>query len=379
MQRKSKIFIVFVLILCLGGAVYFLLPRIEYETITGLGNSPVKISTENPYNAFPKVLRVNSTTNASLSYLFAIWYSGDDHIDSKSDGKIYGAFSHDEGMTWDSPRIIYDDPTLDCRNYGIVQATNGTIILFFAKAAVHVPPFDTNEWKDFGVIRSYNNGLNWTTFDSLLVDDNGTTLVSLGSNSGNGYGDPIVENNQILIECYGDKAFWLKSQDNGETWTYLSILDGNPSVTMNEADAIKIGNKIFGFSRTGANEQEKLYYFESLDNGLTWKVKPTNIFGHCPDIIQLPDGRFIVTIRARSTLLNYYIGYFTLPATFASENFETIEISNLSAKCLIKTEFGQRRDIAYTSTVICKDGSLLVVYYNIAAGGVFAQNFTVIP
>ncbi|MEX2682756.1 MAG: sialidase family protein [Candidatus Sigynarchaeota archaeon] len=383
-RRKALIAIsVFFLIYIMNVCIFFNLSDIKYKFMKDVPGVIVKISNEQrSYNAFPKVIRTGDISVNPMGALLAVWYSGNAHVDTNSDGQIWGAFSCDDGRTWSPPALVYDDPVLDCRNIGIAKAPNGTIILFFAKVLVQGSSWT---WKDFGFIKSSDHGHSWSPFTSLISN---TSSIVPGVGNGNGYGDPIMIQGKIYILCYSRpdppafphySSFLLTSSDNGTTWEYKSKINKNSTIPANEADFL-LGNAsgsdlIFGFTRTMDTSGDLLHYFESSDHGVSWPVLfSTNIWGQSPDLFQLSDGRYVVAYRARNDQGIYFIGYFTLDAAFPSFSNKRETLTRLVQKCLVKTTYGQgRSDMGYPSIVSVGSGKILVVFYDIDAGGVFSK------
>ncbi|MHA1339469.1 MAG: sialidase family protein [Promethearchaeota archaeon] len=370
----------------------FFSPYFEYKKLKEVEGTKILISKgdlNGDYNAFPKAIKINHPNSEYNGVILAVWYSGNAHVDKNSDGRIYRSFSHDNGQNWSDPFEIYDDPTLDCRNIGIVNALNGTIILFFAKMdAFEYRKSSKTAWKDFGFIKSYDGGNTWSEYISII---NQSDFQSHNITNGNGYGDPVFVNGSIYISCYGTTspnssasnlthmAYILKSDDNGESWSLHSTFSEDSikcSISTSEADFLynQSNNLLFGFSRTQNLRRRYLYYFESSDLGLSFdKFMATNILGDCPDIFRLSDGRYIVAIRAFAKTYPY-LGYFVLPADFATNSNRYAICQNLKIKCMAKPKYGTKSsDIAYPSIVGLDNGTILVVYYDINGGGIFGK------
>ncbi len=357
--------------------------HLEHLRIKEVPGTTVKISDDaRQYNAFPKVVRTADASANPRGTLLATWYSGNAHVDTNSDGQIWGAFSADEGATWSDPFRIHDDPALDCRNIGIARAPDGSLTLFFAK--VRYGP-RKHAWLDFGYIRSTDHGRAWGPFTSLV---SGASSAVPGAADGNGYGDPVILDGKIYIACYGrpaiksDKqwlAFVLRSDDDGKTWHHASTINESASISANETDFVAgrgaSGDVVFGFTRLIREEGDKLHYIESTDGCRSWPViAPTNVWGHSPDIQQLADGRYIVAYRARSRFGNCFVGYFLLGGGFSRLADRGKAIEGIEQRCLVRTTFGQScGDTAYPSLAVLGGGKLLVVYYDIGAGGVFGK------
>jgi hypothetical protein len=407
----------------------------EYAELTEPVNTTSRISLGSNYNAFPKVIRVvgnsslntnstnstGSTSSSNITYtndkILTVWYSGNAHVDTNGQGKIMGAYSLDEGKSWQTPFEIYKDPRYDCRNIGITQAPNGTVSLFFAKVAVAAAKSYT--WMDFGYINSIDQGKTWSDYISI---QNVSSFAYLGLKSGNGYGDSIQLNSSQFILCYGSTyanvsennvVFILRSDTNGTQWYLNGSLNIGTGYSLNEADWWVSEGKILGFSRSQDDVgQELMYYFEGIPymiptvywvNGtnityteppansssniknftqfvnyttaINWtKIIPTTFWGHSPDLIRLStSNKHLLIFRARGNH-NYFIGYKLLPASLSSIPVISNTFDEYATKCLVKTSYGQSRsDMAYPSAVLCANETILIVYYDIAAGGIFGR------
>ena len=201
----------------------------------------IVISQNRPYNAFPKVVRINHPKSTINNTILAAWYSGNEHVDTNNDGWIMGAISSDNAESWSQPFLIYDDKMLDCRNIGLVCAPNGTLIIFFAKVDISKIRNKRAAWKDFGFIKSYDGGYSWTNYYSLL---NQTDFLTHNITSGNGYGDAVVVNGSIYILCYSftpqtaqesHMSYLLCSNDNGESWVFKNNLSLGSGISFSEA------------------------------------------------------------------------------------------------------------------------------------------------
>lgn len=360
--------------------------NLHYRKMTPIPGNTMVISQNRPYNAFPKVIRITHPKSTINNTILAAWYSGNNHVDTNSDGWIMGVISTDNAQSWTPPFLIYDDKTLDCRNIGLVCAPNGTVILFFAKVDVSKIRNKRVAWQDFGFIKSYNGGHTWTEYNSLL---NQADFRNHQITSGNGYGDPVIIDNSIYLLCYGftpenaqetHMSFLICSKDNGESWEFKNTLALGSGISFSEADFWSDHGLLFGFSRTEDKPFRYLHYFESSDVGQSWSViSPTNIQGDCPEIIRLSDGRYLVAIRSYSSYgfhpTNFvFLGYFCLPSDFTNRTDKVSLYKHLNLKCLAKPKFGTKRgDLAYPSIILLGEGQILVIYYDISNGGIIAK------
>ena len=384
MERKIIGLLVISLVI-LGLVAWQISIRYDYWQLNEVPGESTQISrddTHETYNAFPKVVRTQDVSVNPNGMILAVWYSGDSHVDSNSDGRILGSFSEDDGSSWKTPTIVYDDIQYDCRNIGILCAPNGTLVIFFAK--VDATKENENKeliWVDFGFIKSYDHGNTWSAYVSMQTQ---LEQSHLGIKSGNGYGDPVIVDGTIYILCYGHAVegtetthltYLFNSTDNGESWKVGNAISPGDDLSTSEADFWYADNLLFGFTRTQNTDKRYLYYFESPDLGKSWGTpQKTNILGDCREIMQLSDGRYLVAIRAYLDSTATYLGYFTLPKDFATHSDKQEYYEKIELKCLVSTTFGQSvGDGSYPSIISLEGNKILVVYYDIGAGGVFSK------
>ena len=345
--KIKAILAVSIVVIVIGAGIWYIARNFQYWTIEEVPGMRVQISQEREYNAFPKVTRTQDDTVSASGAIFAVWYSGNKHVDTNNDGRIMGAFSTDEGVSWSMPATVFDHPKYDCRNIGLICAPNGTLIIIFALVDGYAGENRKHIWVDFGFIKSYDHGKTWSEFTSFLQQPD---FINLGMATGNGYGDPVIIGNTIYVLSYGypqeqfeetHMAFLMTSSNNGESWVFNSTICMGSGLSIGESDFAFDSGVFFGFTRTQNMDKRYLHYIESVDSGKTWiKPQSMNILGDCPDILQLKRGDYIVAIRAYTFNYNY-IGYFVVPKDWVTRTDKAEFIQSIELKCLVKLNNNQ--------------------------------------
>jgi BNR repeat-like domain len=202
-----------------------------------------------------------------------------------------------------------------------------------------------------------------------------------------GFGNPTngcCDDETLLIPQYGqlardvvDRAFVLRSTDEGQTWQLISIAyDGvHP---FNEASLINVGGgRVFAHMRCEPNvrwpntwEGGFVYQVDSGDNGAAWSApRRLPIWGYPQTLLKLRDG----------TILSSY-GYRRPPygvrACFSRDGGRTWDWKH---EVILRTDGltggpeppkGHPGDLGYPYTTELADGSLFTVYYFTLGDGV---------
>jgi len=173
--------------------------------------------------AYANVLMPRLIKHPTSGLLVEIFRLGTNHVGLQ--GRAYMRQSSDNGETWTSATMIYEDPDgYDVRNYGAFYTPTGRIVLIFARLS---------------------GGSTWLTSKTMYSDDNGTTwstpvdFETPGTETNRAaqpYGNKCVidASGNLLYPFHygynpldGVRFFLAKSTDDGETWDtdYKTVLD----------------------------------------------------------------------------------------------------------------------------------------------------------
>jgi hypothetical protein len=152
----------------------------------------------------------------------------------------------------------------------------------------------------------------------------------------------------------------LRSTDKGKSWKYLSTIAGDPGGKLGgflEPGIVrtKTGRIVAGLRNHG--EDNALWMTYSDDAGKTWvPAWKTGMIGHPADLVQLSDGRLMVSYGVRPGIHGNPGG---IRACFSNDNGLTWDI---------KTEVQLRNDfinvdIGYPESLQLPDAGMLTIYY----------------
>ena len=216
------------------------------------------------FSAWPSVCR---TRDNELLVVF----SGDRlcHVDPF--GKNMLVRSRDNGRTWSRPAVVNNTP-LDDRDTGIIQTRTGTLLLFF------------------------------------FTSD---TFVSWREEAKKYYGERIVESWQPAIDQVTEEvrakylgSFCRRSVDNGITWSDLI-----PTGASAPHGAVELRDGTIAYAGNEAWQGgHAVVLTVSADDGCTWTprglITPMDLYDNVrfyePHLVELPDGRLLVQLRANA-------------------------------------------------------------------------------
>jgi len=217
-----------------------------------------------------------SNGNTILAY-----EEGENHYENYDD-VLHLRFSDDNGATWTeedtdlsgNPIVGFpaypDGGVLDANGPGgtyIWQAPNDDL-WFHCWKANYAAPSISGAWR----IKSTDGGLTWSAWEQLIIS--GQTA---GENNNTEFEEAhFIYNGDIyaVVRVYGAtlwstvKATFIKSTDNGTTWTKISDLSTYAEATHEMAMEYLGDNKILVIARDAANV--KTMHIVSHDFGLTW-------------------------------------------------------------------------------------------------------------
>jgi hypothetical protein len=325
-----------------GTAVFTMRAALFYKNITNPTTTIIAESTLN-YLAFPKAIRC---TNGSL---WAVWYVGNNHIDTNNDGKIASAWSHDGGLTWTDPIIIADHPLFDVRNPAIMEKDGQYILTYLlydrlTRACV-LCEFQTS-----------TNGIVWSAPQEIHVP--GIAWMSPFHNF-------VIVNGEYYAAFYGGEdsansessSFLLYWNSTGwEFKCFIAKYNSIAGIGFDETTVSWNGTHGIAIMRT-SGAKNTLHVTTSLDGICEWGIShDTGIMGHAPDSVVLSNNCLYVTYREVKSL--------TLEARIWNPNNSPLE------SCVPERLFTYRStevgDCAYPSLILNDSNQLSIIHYEIS-------------
>jgi hypothetical protein len=235
--------------------------------------------------------------------------------------------SSDGGRTWDpATRKIVVPPTETEGNWdpGIAQLADGTLIVDYCLTAFFKrgmdwdgPQYDANLYRDVKaylgtyVMKSSDNGHTWghpIPVNIRPVKHGGTRV-----------GVMELPDGGLLLPMYGriqdfhffgpgeqTRAFFVRSDDGGENWEYYSTIAYDPACinAFSEAACLRLRDgRIVCIMRSHimpTKRPDNMYMAVSDDDGHTFApVKRLNVWGYPAQLINLQDGRVLMTFGYR--------------------------------------------------------------------------------
>jgi sialidase-1 len=278
-------------------------------------------------------------------------------------GRVDLLRSADGGKTWSGPTVLVDGPT-DDRNPGLGQLADGSIIAAFTiitwEYATGGEPKKTGQrCEGVHIMRSADNGKTWSTpvrsegIAALYTREAGDGM------SGSPYGKIVqLADGTALMAVYfgfpgerGQESWLFRSTDNGATWGDPTRLGEH----FNETGIIALRDgRVLAAMR--AEVGRHLALIESSDGGRTWSepVQITADHEHPADLIELADGRLLLTYGQRNTPRG-------VEAILSADGGRTWD-PKTRVKLAEETKYG---DNGYPSSVQLGDGSIVTMYYQV--------------
>jgi sialidase-1 len=354
---------------------------------------PYKIISKNgitrEYQAVPDACRLNNGD------ILVVFYDGNDHVTYPTDeypdaGRICLTRSEDEGKTWSSPVVIYDDLN-DNRDPHINQMSDGTVVLSFFSLEFEVSDSQTSrgeepsyseeqiakygnnpdllheqqpenkknkvrptgpgKWTTKGpyILKSFDNGVSWESEAGYIITSepgwncsakvkempDGTWLL------------PVYRSEPLKQAAWGGV---IPSYDKGLTWdTVISIGKEANLVLAAETDIILLKNETLYAALRGDRSLVNMHFATSNDYGKSWTAaRDIGFVGHSPSFTRLGSGEILLSYRAFCDEIGYYTG---------------LRISRDEAKTWEGPYMADKSPGAYPSTIELKNGLILIVYY----------------
>ncbi len=254
---------------------------------------------------------------------------------------IYYRRSHDTGLTWDNVMNLTDT---NGNAWNPAIAVNGQNIHVVWREIDTVPPMHRSSWYKHSV----DGGNTWTLkimLDSVIADWPAVTVS----------GSYVYAANDITVDTTGNtEVFFLRSTDNGNTWSQHTRLTYAPNRSEDEAIYAQ-GSHVFmswNDKRTGLF---KIYVKHSSDYGVNWDpdtaVMQTQYYGTMVNI----NGANIDVVAAGTPAGHYQIHLVQSPDTGATWG-TNMDLTNDTA-------------VTYYYPHMTRDGADLHITYEKAGAG----------
>lgn len=274
--------------------------------------------------AFTDVVRMQDNR------LLLVYREGLTHVDTS--GKIIKHFGSADGKTWSEPMILFDEKGIDDRDPSVEVLNNGKVIINFFK-------YVRGDWINNPAIihiytgESHDNGQKFTDFfqidkgdmlinnyqiskDSIWIDSTGNELTGKASSSG-----IIRFGDKLLLPAYGgyplvrrpntrvflspqSKIYIFESINNGTTWKEKELdIPGSDTVWLQEPSLLNSGDSLLIMHIRTAEGQSvfnpgKMAQSISADGGNTWtELQYFSFIGHSPELYRLSCGVIISGFR----------------------------------------------------------------------------------
>jgi hypothetical protein len=304
-------------------------------------------------------------------------------------GKTVLNFSHDDGRTWSTPRVINDSP-LDDRDAGVVNLGGGRVLVswftsdtrrFFEDLRGGLRPEEIEEFQR--IFSGWTEGLvsRWLGSWVMLSEDGGQTWgAPIRVPLSTPHGPVRLASGELLYlgksgfnegDQGGREVAAARSADGGRTWRLMGSVapcDGTRNANYHEPHVVELPDGrlvgIIRFQYSAPDDPAKpaqmdfsLFQTESADGGRTWtQARPTGVCGSPPHLLRHSSG----------TLVCVY-GYRRPP--YGQRAMVSTDDGATWTPDLVIRDDGPDWDLGYPSSVELADGSILTVYYQKHAAG----------
>lgn len=213
------------------------------------------------------------------------------------------------------------------------------------------------------------DGKTWTDRKIDIPDD----IAGLMNHSMDAM-ETVTKNGVRLVAIYGRRknhpryeVFFLRSADDGKTWTFVEMLPGGfdvPDFGLSETTIATMPNgDVLAMCRPDPADSihGDLYASISRDDGLTWsKPKKTGIWGYPADLLVLPDGRVLCAYGYRRSPMG-------IRACLSHDNGQTWDIKN---EMILRADglASSIGDLGYPLLALRPDGKVFCIYYIVTDG-----------
>jgi hypothetical protein len=228
--------------------------------------------------------QISATVN-SFGHIFVAWHSAPS---SGQVDKIYFIRSVDNGVSWTSPSVVYEQAGRSYIMPHIIADHGDTIHLIFADGLTVYTGGQPDAARRVYHLRSVDSGTTWST--PVYVDGSSTTGASVSNIS-------IIESRNNNLFVFGQRnstpqigLVCSKSTDSGATWSAFALID-RPNALGYADPSVAIGSDgaIFATFRQDRDESGVTYscptgttpcwtnvVVRSLDEGTTWTRVDSN-------------------------------------------------------------------------------------------------------
>lgn len=318
---------------------------------------------DDTYAVFPSIRHDPETDRMSVSFRAGGPRS---HIDALGARRVT-MVSEDGGRTWQEGAALPHKP---------FTGPDGRLITVACKWWQHHPDTERERLQEEGfLVRDVRPGVvaicwgahwRWSddggeTWEQRDIDLPPLAFIASGMNS------LQLDEGTILFPVYAsgapddpDSSWVLRSTDWGETWDLVHVgthPDGR--TPLNEPEIIELeGGRLMIVMRTGRGK-DHLWQAFSDDRGATWhSLRDTGVKGHPPDLLQLQDGRILLSYGHRHVPHG-------IRAAVSADNGETWDTDNIWTL----RDDGGGADLGYPHSVQLRDGTVVTVYYFVEPGG----------
>lgn len=174
--------------------------------------------------------------------------------------------------------------------------------------------------------------------------------------------NPDYKGNLLIPSGTRSLAGVIRSRDNGETWSDISLILTSPSLPFQETSLLNTKNNIQAFVRTETNTIEQ---YVSNDNGYTWNVPLT-----LTENQQLPAGP--IALKSGKVILTYGnrkqpYGIGALLSMDNGLNFDKTQ------KLFLGSATGP--NCGYSNGLQLKSGKILLTYYDMPTNLGYKENW----
>jgi hypothetical protein len=261
------------------------------------------------YQAFPDVCRLKNGD------LLCAFYAGYNHISLPMDslpngGRICMTRSSDEGRTWSTPQVLFDDAD-DNRDPSLAQLDDGTVVCTFFSFHLNGPHVtdpkagftklsELTTFQGVEMVRSHDNGQSWDTTPIRINKQwacsspvrqltDGTCLLGI-----------YREDPKTGVAIGGV----LRSTDRCKSWEEPVAIDPDSHVYLDaETDVIRLNDgKLLAALRSS---KVNLHFATSEDEGKSWShVTDAGFQGQSPYLLRLSGGQILLAHRVPLTALH---------------------------------------------------------------------------